>query len=347
MSNLLEINNLSIDVKIEKSYYNIVNRLSLSIAKKQKYGIVGESGSGKSLTSVAIMNLLADSLSVSEGQILFEETQELTTLSNKEMMKIRGKDISIIFQEPMTALDPIFTIEYQISEVLKIHFNHSKKEMREMIISILKDVGIPRPESIMKSYPHELSGGMRQRVVIAMALICKPKLLIADEPTTALDVTIQAQILELMNELTEKYDTSILMITHDLGVINETCERVAVMYAGEVVEESSVDSLFSHPKHPYTQGLLKSIHTLGDRSEKLYSIPGNVPTPTQLKKHGCRFASRCPHVMDLCKEETPPYVEVSEDQVSKCWLHTERGEYNEQGQKASVASEEYEKTFSD
>ncbi|WP_173915427.1 ABC transporter ATP-binding protein [Halobacillus sp. Marseille-Q1614] len=345
-SPILLIKDLSIDVKIDKTYHNIVNRLSLSIAKKQKYGIVGESGSGKSLTSLAILNLLADSLAVSNGEILFEQSKDLLKLSKKEIREIRGKEIAMIFQEPMTALDPIFTIEYQMIEVLKIHFNYTKQEMHQKIVDILKDVGIPRPESMMKSYPHELSGGMRQRIVIAMALICKPKLLIADEPTTALDVTIQAQILDLMNELTEKYDTSILMITHDLGVINETCERVAVMYAGEVVEESTVDDLFNDPKHPYTQGLLKSIHTLGDRSQRLYSIAGNVPTPAQMSKEGCRFASRCPHAMELCRLETPHYAEVSKDHVSKCWLHTERGEFRDNKQTANSPSKGHENLLS-
>ncbi|WP_398290562.1 ABC transporter ATP-binding protein [Sporosarcina sp. NCCP-2716] len=323
MASLLEIKDLSIDVKVGKRSVNVVKNLSLSIDKKQKYGIVGESGSGKSLTSLSILQLLPDVLKVSEGSILLNDDLNLAAMSKKEILKIRGKEISMIFQEPMTALDPLFTIEHQIKEVLRFHGKYSKKQMDDMAIEILDKVGFAQPKQLLRKYPHELSGGMRQRIMIAMALICKPKLLIADEPTTALDVTIQAQILDLMNDLTNDYDTSILLITHDLGVIAEICERVAVMYAGTLVEETTVKNLFRNPQHPYTKGLLSSINSLGEKGKRLYSIPGNVPTPAETKETGCRFASRCPHVMDICVKEDPPFYLVEDDHRSKCFLHRE------------------------
>ena len=316
MSVLLDISHLSIDYETKNNKYNIVKDLNLKIEKKMKYGIVGESGSGKSLTSLAIMNLLPDVLSIKEGNIRLTEPtdRDLTKLSKKEMRLIRGNDISMIFQEPMTALDPLFTIEYQLTEVLKIHRGKelSKKEMSDM-----------------DEYPHQLSGGMRQRVMIAMALICEPKLLIADEPTTALDVTVQAQILDLMNELSDKHDAAILMITHDLGVIVETCERVAVMYAGQIVEESTVEEIFENPQHPYTKGLLSSVKSLGERSKELYSIPGNVPTPQQYQELGCRFATRCPFATEICFKEEPKMFDINDDHTSKCWLHDEEVATNE------------------
>ncbi|WP_197046688.1 ABC transporter ATP-binding protein [Oceanobacillus salinisoli] len=321
MTNVLEIKDLSIDLIKNKERLHIVNNLNLTIMKKQKYGIVGESGSGKSLTSLSILNLLPEGIEVGNGHILLNNDTNLVNVSKKDMRHIRGNEISMIFQEPMTALDPLFTIEHQVSEVLKFHGETSKKEMHNKMMTLFEQVGFARPKQILKSYPHQLSGGMRQRVMIAMALICKPKLLIADEPTTALDVTIQAQILDLMNELTEYYDTSILLITHDLGVIAETCERVAVMYAGTVVEEASVKDLFDHPAHPYTKGLLSSVKSLGDRTKKLYAIPGNVPSPVELKDAGCRFASRCPFVMDICREKEPELFSVQDRHYSKCWLH--------------------------
>ncbi|MFD1018342.1 ABC transporter ATP-binding protein [Thalassobacillus hwangdonensis] len=331
MSTVLDIENLSIDVKTKKQNFNIIKGIDLKIGKKMKYGIVGESGSGKSLTSLAIMNLLPDVLNISEGSITLktENEKDLTALTKRQMQHVRGNEISMIFQEPMTALDPLYTIEHQLLEVLRFHTKLSKKEMRDLGLEMLEKVGISRGKEIFKSYPHQLSGGMRQRVMIAMALICKPKLLIADEPTTALDVTIQAQILDLMNDLSETNDTSILMITHDLGVILETCERVAVMYAGQVVEETTVRELFKNPKHPYTQGLLESIKTLGDRGKSLYSIPGNVPTPPQYQEMGCRFATRCPYAMDICKTKEPDMIEVEHDHKSKCWLHVEEDAVHE------------------
>ncbi|MBP1948043.1 ABC transporter ATP-binding protein [Virgibacillus litoralis] len=336
MSTILDINDLSVDVTFDKQKHNVVNGLNLSIKKKQKYGVVGESGSGKSLTSLSILNLLPDVLSISNGSIMLDGSTDLTKLSKKEMLNIRGNEISIIFQEPMTALDPLFTVEHQISEVLRFHGKYTKKQMKDMIIDMLEKVGFAEPRQLLKRYPHQLSGGMRQRVMIAMALICKPKLLIADEPTTALDVTIQAQILDLMNDLTQDYDTSILMITHDLGVIAETCERVAVMYAGTLVEESTVEELFDNPTHPYSVGLLESVQSLGDKTKKLYSIPGNVPTPAELKESGCRFASRCPHVMDICRQEDPPLFQIDDDHTSRCWLYREEGEKSNEYKTSNV-----------
>lgn len=324
MSNpILEIKDLSIELDDGRQNYNLVRNINLKIEKKQKFGLVGESGSGKSLSSLAIMNLLPDPLKIKEGSILLDGNKDLTKLKKKELLNVRGNEISMIFQEPMTALDPLFTIEHQILEVLRIHSKYDKNQMKELAIEMLTKVGISRPAQVLKGYPHQLSGGMRQRIMIAIALICKPKLLIADEPTTALDVTIQAQILELMNELSEDYETSILMITHDLGVIAETCERVAIMYAGEIVEETDVVTLFKNPNHPYTIGLLNSVRSLGDRTKKLYSIPGNVPNPKEHQGPGCRFASRCPNRMSICMIQDPPVHKIGPNHISKCWLNVE------------------------
>lgn len=329
MSTLLELKNLNIELQTDKGNYKVVDDVSFKINKKETFGIVGESGCGKSITSLSIMGLLATPpLKVTKGQILFEEKQDLLTSSNSQMRRIRGNEISMIFQEPMTALDPLFTIEEQLMESLLFHQKLSKKEMRNLCIEMLNKIGIPRPQQIMKEYPHQLSGGMRQRIMIGIALICNPKLLIADEPTTALDVTIQAQILNLMNDLKESFDTSILMITHDLGVIAETCQRVVVMYAGQIVEETDVVTLFHNPKHPYTKGLLKSVTSLGDRHKGLYSIPGMVPTADQMPK-GCRFAERCPEVMPICREKSPRLDKLETEHSCRCWLYQKEGTTND------------------
>lgn len=328
MENLLEVKNLNIDLKTKDNYVKLVDDVSFNIGKKQSYGIVGESGCGKSITALSIMQLLSYPLEVSSGQILFDSEKkgvDLLKLKNNEIRKLRGKEISMIFQEPMTALDPIFTIEQQIVETLKFHTNLNKKEMRDMALSMLKKVGIPRAEQILNEYPHQLSGGMLQRIMIAIALICKPKLLIADEPTTALDVTIQAQILDLMNELKESYDTSIIMITHDLGVIAETCEKVAVFYAGQIVEETDVVTLFHNTSHPYTSGLLKAVTSIGDKGKELYTIPGMVPDGGHVTK-GCRFEERCSKAMPICKEKAPELVEIEEGHKCRCWLYHEGGD---------------------
>jgi oligopeptide/dipeptide ABC transporter ATP-binding protein len=264
--------------------------------------------------------LLTPPLMVTNGQIIFEDKQDLLKLPESEMQKIRGKDISMIFQEPMTALDPLFTIGEQIAETVNLHSDLSKKDTTELCIEMLRKVGIPRPSEIMNEYPHELSGGMLQRVMIGIAMICNPKLLIADEPTTALDVTIQAQILDLMNNLKVTNDTSILMITHDLGVIAETCDRVAVLYAGQVVEEAVVNDIFHDTMHPYTEGLLKSVTSIDDRNKKLYSIKGMVPSVSEIPK-GCRFADRCDMVKPICREKTPHLIDINSNHKCRCWLY--------------------------
>ena len=334
MDNLLEIRNLTIELPQgkKKAPIKLVDGVDLTIKKKQNFGVVGESGCGKSITCSSIMGLLSYPLTVGKGSsIRFQKEDgtevEITKLPASEMRKIRGKDISMIFQEPMTALDPMYTIEEQINETLQFHTNLSKAEMHDVALEMLKKVKIPRAEEILKDYPHHLSGGMLQRVMIAIALINNPRLLIADEPTTALDVTIQAQILDLMNELRESFDTSVIMITHDLGVIAETCEYVAVFYAGQVVEEASVEDIFHATAHPYTEGLLKSVTSLGGEEKELYTIKGMVPTAGNFGS-GCRFADRCDRCMERCHTEMPPLVEIAPNHKCRCWLHESGKEAN-------------------
>lgn len=321
LSALLELRDLSIGLKTEKNLYNITDNINLSINRKETFGIVGESGCGKSLTALSIMGLLlTPPLMVTNGQIIFDDKQDLLKLTESEMQNIRGKEISMIFQEPMTALDPLFTIGEQIAEAVYLHRDLNKKETTDLCIEMLRKVGIPRPDEIMNEYPHELSGGMLQRVMIGIAMICNPKLLIADEPTTALDVTIQAQILDLMNNLKETNDTSILMITHDLGVIAETCDRVAVFYAGQVVEEAAVNDIFHATMHPYTEGLLKSVTSIDDRNKELYSIKGMVPSVSEIPD-GCRFADRCDKVKPICRKKTPHLININNNHKCRCWLY--------------------------
>ena len=327
MDHLLEMRNLSIDLYRGRRTppVKLVEGIDLNSDKKQNFGIVGESGCGKSITCSSIMGLLSFPLSVGAGSsIRFQRENgtdtELLSLPKKQMQQLRGKEISMIFQEPMTALDPMYTIEDQIVESLRFHTDLSRSAMREAALEMLRKVKIPRAEEILKEYPHHLSGGMLQRVMIAIALINNPRLLIADEPTTALDVTIQAQILDLMNELRESYDTSVIMITHDLGVIAETCEQVAVFYAGQVVEQASVDDIFHHTAHPYTSGLLRSVTSLGGEQKELYTIRGTVPTAGQFSS-GCRFADRCEHCTARCREAVPPLTEVAPGHQCRCWLH--------------------------
>jgi peptide/nickel transport system ATP-binding protein len=322
MNNLLEIRDLKVHFQGEGRVIPAVDGVDLHIRKGETLGIVGESGCGKSVTSLSVMRLLPKKgARIANGDILFKG-RSLLTLPEADMRKIRGNEIAMIFQEPMTSLNPVYTIGKQLSESVMLHRGYSKKQAREHAIEMLKRVHIPRAETILDEYPHQLSGGMRQRVMIAMAMSCEPELLIADEPTTALDVTIQAQILDLMRELREKQGTSILMITHDLGVVAEMCERVVVMYAGQVVEEADVYTLFEKPSHPYTQGLLNSMPKLDQDRERLDSIPGNVPLPGSVKK-GCRFASRCPHVKSKCLEESPPLFALPGGQKSRCWMHAD------------------------
>ena len=328
MEHLLEMRNLSIDLYKGKKTpaVKLVEGIDLTLEKRQNFGVVGESGCGKSITCSSIMGLLSFPLSVgADSSIRFQRedgsVSELTSLPKAEMRKIRGKEISMIFQEPMTSLNPVFTIERQVSEPFIIHQGLSKEEARKKVVEMLADVKIPNPEVVAKQYPHQLSGGMRQRVMIAMALACKPKLLIADEPTTVLDVTIQAQILKLMNDLKREHGTSILFITHDLGVIAQMADDVAVMYCGQVVEMAPAKTLFTDCEfsHPYTEGLMVSIPRLDTPAGvRLESIPGSVPHPLNLPK-GCKFAPRCKYCQQRCLEEEPELVNVTEEQQVRCF----------------------------
>nr|WP_290443378.1 ABC transporter ATP-binding protein [Sporolactobacillus kofuensis] len=300
-----------------------VRGVSLDLNVGETLAIVGESGSGKSVTSKAIMGLIPNPPGeIAKGSISFEG-KDLVQYSEKQMQKIRGKEISMIFQDPMTALNPTMKIGKQIMESLIKHQGMSKHDARERAIELLKLVGIPKPEKRVDEYPHQFSGGMRQRVVIAIALACNPKILIADEPTTALDVTIQAQILDLMRDLQKKTGTAIILITHDLGVVANIAQRVAVMYGGKIVETGTLDELFYHPKHPYTWGLLASMPKLHAKTDKLLAIPGTPPDLSDPPK-GCPFAARCPHAMNVCTTHMPEYTELSATQKAACWLLDER-----------------------
>lgn len=314
MASLLSVENLKVQFQTKKGLTTAVDGISFSIEKGKILGIVGESGCGKSVTSMSILQLLGSNAVLSGGSIRLDE-KELIGISEGEMCKIRGNDIAMIFQDPMTALNPTMTIGRQICEPLILHQGCSKKEAWKKAIEVLERVGISAPEKRMKEYPHQLSGGMRQRVMIAMAVSCAPRLLIADEPTTALDVTIQAQILELMCELREKMGTAIMLITHDMGVVAETADDVLVLYAGKVVEYGSAEEVFENPKHPYTKGLLNSIPRLDDDVEMLNSIEGTVPAPGQMPS-GCRFSPRCPYATERCRKEQPDVYQVGESKVS-------------------------------
>ena len=318
---LLEIKNLETHFRTKRGIIKAVNDASYAVEAGRTLGIVGESGSGKSVSALSVLKLLDSNGYVASGQIILDG-RDITNLSMSEMYKIRGNDISMIFQEPMTSLNPVFTIERQVAEPFIIHQDMSKENAKKMVVQMLRDVKIPNPEIVAKQYPHQLSGGMRQRVMIAMALACKPKLLIADEPTTALDVTIQAQILKLMNELKQERQTSIMFITHDLGVINQMADDVAVMYCGQVVEKAPVRVIFDKNtkySHPYTEGLMLSIPRMDTlASEKLDVIPGSVPHPLDLPK-GCKFCPRCKYATQRCKEEEPKMVNVTEKQQVRCF----------------------------
>ena len=315
---LLEVKNLHTYFKTKKGIVKAVNDVSYSLEPGKTIGIVGESGSGKSVSAMSILQLLDANGYIAGGEVLFEG-RDLTKLSLNEMYQIRGNAISVIFQEPMTSLNPVFTVDRQLSEPFIIHQGKTKKEAHELALKMLADVQIPNPEAVIRQYPHQLSGGMRQRVMIAMALACRPKILIADEPTTALDVTIQAQILRLMNELQEEKGTSIIFITHDLGVINEMADDVAVMYCGQVVEKASARTIFSDCKmsHPYTEGLMFSIPRL-DSKDKIEPIPGVVPHPLALPK-GCKFAPRCKYCTKKCMEEEPELKDMGNGQLIRCF----------------------------
>lgn len=324
---LLEIKNLHTYFDTKKGPIKAVYGVDLKIEEGQTLGIVGESGSGKSQTAMSILKLFESNQKIYEGTIDFAGV-DIVAASRKEMEKIRGNDISMIFQEPMTSLNPVFTVERQLNEVFTLHQDMSNKEASRHSLDMLEMVKIPNPEVVLKQYPFELSGGMNQRVMIAMALACRPRLLIADEPTTALDVTIQAQILRLMNQLKEQTNTAIMFITHDLGVINQMADDVAVMYCGQVVERAPVDYIFREGRskfsHPYTEGLLESIPSItSDKSQRLDAIPGSVPHPLNLPI-GCRFADRCKYATDRCHQELPDLVKVEEKQEIRCF-YPEKG----------------------
>nr|WP_245350162.1 ABC transporter ATP-binding protein [Cytobacillus eiseniae] len=319
----MEVNKLKTTFFSRKTPFNAVDEISFHVAKGETLGIVGESGCGKSVTSLSIMGLVKPPGKVSGDEIKYNGIN-LLELSKREMRKLRGNEISMIFQEPMTSLNPVYNVGDQIGESLKVHKNLKGKERKEKVVDLLKQVGIPRAEEIYYNYPHQLSGGMRQRIMIAIAMACDPKLIIADEPTTALDVTIQAQILELMKELQAKKGMSMILITHDLGVVSEVCDRLVVMYAGKIVETGAVKDVLSSPSHPYTKGLLASLPKKGHKEKRLNYIPGQVPAPINWGK-GCRFSDRCPYVMSKCHTDIPLLTKVKDGQESACWLTVEEG----------------------
>ncbi len=317
---LIDVSDLRTYFYTEEGVVKAVDGVDFEIYPGETLGIVGESGCGKSVTSLSIMRLIESPPGkIVSGEILYDG-KDLTKQTQKEMRKIRGNEISMIFQEPMTSLNPVYTVGDQISEAILIHKDVNKKQAREQSIDMLRKVGIPLPEQRVDEYPHQLSGGMRQRVMIAMALSCDPNLLIADEPTTALDVTIQAQILELMNDLKARFGMAIMMITHDLGVIAEISDRVAVMYAGKIVEYTDVETLFADPKHPYTWGLMSSIPRLEKNVDRLEAIPGIVPNPLDFPE-GCKYHTRCPLADDKCRSEEPGIEEVEEGHKVACWYY--------------------------
>ncbi len=319
MGALLEVTGLTTGfVQRNGRILSAVNGVDFALQAGETLGVVGESGSGKSVTSLSIMGLLGATGRIQSGEILFNGV-DLTRLTSAQMRKIQGKDIAMIFQDPMTALNPVLTVGKHIEEPLRLHLHMGKREARERAVELLGLVGISRAEEIIDEYQHRLSGGMCQRVMIAAAIACQPKLLIADEPTTALDVTIQAQILDLLKKVKQENNTAILFITHDLGVVAEMCERVVVMYAGNVLEEGLVEEIFNNPAHPYTIGLLKSLPHIDERRDRLYSIPGMVPAPGQVPS-GCCFSNRCAYVFDRCRREKPSALEVKDRHRVSCWL---------------------------
>ncbi|AET69411.1 oligopeptide/dipeptide ABC transporter, ATP-binding protein [Desulfosporosinus orientis DSM 765] len=316
---LLRINNLNVQFRTAEGVFKAVRDVSLSLRSGETLGIVGESGSGKSVTALSIMNLISNPPGEVAGEIYFNG-RDMQKLSAEEVRQVRGNEIAMIFQEPMTSLNPIHTCGKQIMEPLLLHKTYSRRDAKAGTLELLKRVGIPLPEQRFKEYPHQLSGGMRQRVMIAMALACRPKLLLADEPTTALDVTIQAQILELMKDLRQETGSAIIMITHDLGIISEMCHRVVVMYAGQVVESGPLKELIRNPLHPYTEGLLKSIPAITKVKQRLHSIEGTVPSPFNMPR-GCSFQPRCSYATALCAEKVPDLSQVAEDREVRCWRH--------------------------
>ncbi|MHA4414799.1 ABC transporter ATP-binding protein [Bacillus cereus] len=321
---VVELKDLQTHFQTDEGTVKAVNHVSFAVREGETVCVVGESGCGKSVTALSIMGLIAESGSVVGGDILYEG-KSLLGMKEKELRSLRGNDIAMIFQEPMTSLNPVFTVGEQIVETLREHELLSKNEAYKKAIELIRKVGIARADEIVHSYPHELSGGMLQRIMIAVALSCNPKLLIADEPTTALDVTIQAQILDLLRQVKEEFKTSILLITHDLGVVAEMADYVVVMYGGKVIEEAPVLEIFQNPKHPYTKGLLKSKPVIGKRIDKLYSIPGQVPNLVGLGEF-CYFSGRCEHCMEICEKEAPNLNVNDENHKVACWLYEEREE---------------------
>jgi oligopeptide/dipeptide ABC transporter ATP-binding protein len=317
-NHLLVVKNLSTHFSTEEGVVKAVDDVSFYIDHGETLGIVGESGSGKSVTALSILRIVSEPGKIVSGRIIFED-REFTSLSESEMRKIRGCDISMIFQDPMTSLNPVLTIGEQLSETYGIHERISKHDAYANALSMLKKVGIPLPQERLKQYPFELSGGMRQRVMIAMSLSLKPKLLIADEPTTALDVTVQAQILELIRELKREFGSAVILITHDLGVVAENCERVIVMYGGRIMEEGKILDIFGNPLHPYTKGLLACLPRADEKREKLDPIPGSPPRLAQLNP-GCPFEERCPVKLDRCFNERPVLISREEGRKVACWL---------------------------
>jgi oligopeptide/dipeptide ABC transporter ATP-binding protein len=328
---LLEVKDLKVSFASKKKKTNIVAGLSFTVEKGKTLCIVGESGCGKSMTSLSVMGLLPKTGEL-EGEIRLKG-ENLIGKSMKQMSKIRGNQLSMIFQEPMTSLNPVQTVGKQISETIIIHQKLTKAEARQKSIDMLKLVGIPSPEKRVDAYPHELSGGMRQRVMIAIALSCNPELLIADEPTTALDVTIQAQILDLMKQLQEELEMGIILITHDLAVVFEMADKVLVMYAGKAVEYGTRKSIFENPLHPYTDGLMKCIPDMDEEEEReeLYVIKGSVPTPDAMPA-GCRFVDRCPYAQEMCQENNPPLVAIDEQHSVSCWKYTDEWNKEKEGE---------------
>lgn len=322
---ILEIKNLCVEFKTAEGTVKAVDHLDYTLHKGEKLGIVGESGSGKSVSSLAMMRLIPDPPGkIVQGEILYQG-QNLVKTKEKDMRKIRGNEISMIFQEPMTSLNPIIRCGKQIAESLVLHRGMAKKEAQEEAVRIMESVGIANPKVRYYEYPHQMSGGMRQRIMIAMALACQPNILIADEPTTALDVTIQAQILDLIQEMNEKLGTAVIFITHDLGVVSELCDTVMVMYTGHIVEQAPAGELFADPRHPYTMGLLHAIPRITKERRPLQTIEGVVPNPTE-RIAGCSFSPRCPYASERCRREEPPMLQISENHRIRCWLHTDAAE---------------------
>ncbi|NLM43108.1 MAG: ABC transporter ATP-binding protein [Clostridiales bacterium] len=312
---IINIENLIVHYETEEGTVRAVNGIDLKMKKKRSIGLVGETGAGKTTTALAMLRLIPDPPGVIKNGVIVLNGENILDKSVKEMENIRGKDISMIFQDPMTALNPVFTVGEQIAESIMLHEDVSKKEAYERAKELLEMVGISGNRA--NEYPHQFSGGMRQRAIIAIALACQPKVLIADEPTTALDVTIQAQVLELINDLMEKHETALLMITHDLGVVAEVCDEVAVMYAGRIVEKGSLEDVFNRTKHPYTEGLFNSLPNIKDRKAKLKPIPGLMPDPTNLPI-GCAFSPRCPYANDICREQKPVPRWISSTHMVEC-----------------------------